>query len=367
MSLCCINCFDDEYLRDYIKENGIPDKCHFCGKKSKYCIEAKDLQELFLPMINLYTPIEDFMPGEDLKRWDGEFLWEEIDADWNIFSDDGCNNKQQIVEAIFSGWDYKVGPPLFLTSYVEIEDKYWGCENKVSDKLHKKWREFCDDIMKNNRYFPKKLDLKLLCELLAFVTHSIKPRKLFYRARVSKDGKPIPSSQMGKPQRDETPDGRANPKGIPYLYLASDKDTAIAEIRPLVKDKVTVGRFRVQSNLKVVDLRDPWIRSPFELGEDLERAVDYLAFLRLLASELSKPVDPRSSGLEYIPLQFLCEFIKNNGYEGISFKSSIAEGDNLVVFDDKKARCTRTYHYSVENVLYKYEKLNKIKNKKQRK
>jgi RES domain-containing protein len=368
MCLCCINCFEDEYLRDYIKENGAPDRCHFCGKKSKYCIEAKDLEELFQPMIDLYTPIEDFMPGEDLKRWDGEHLWDKIDADWSIFSGDGCNNKEQIVDAIFSGWNYKEGPPMFLESFVESQGEYWGSINEYSDKFQKIWRKFCNDIIENNRYFPKELNVKSLREVLSSVTRkSINPREFFYRSRVSKDGKPIPSLEMGKPPRDKTPNGRANPKGIPYLYLASDIGTAIAEIRPLVKDKVTVAEFIVQSTLIVVDLRNPCIRSPFELGWGLEQAVYCLDSLRLLASELSKPVDPRSSGLEYIPTQFLCEFIKNNDYEGILFKSAIEEGDNLVVFDDKKVECARTYHYSVENVLYKYEKLNKIKNKKQRK
>src|SRR5258708_31702309 len=35
-----------------------------------------------------------------------------------------------------------------------------------------------------------------------------------------------------KPLRDRAREGRANPKGIPYLYLATDQDTAVAERRP---------------------------------------------------------------------------------------------------------------------------------------
>lgn len=358
MSLCCINCFSDSYLREHIKEEGTPGTCYFCKKKSRYCVEAGVLEYLFSPLVGLYTPIEDFMPTHDLKERDGEFLWDKIDEDWCVFSDVGCNNREEILRAIFSDWESEE-PSRFLESYVEREGEYWGDEREASDKLKKEWKILCEEIMKDNRFFPKKkkLDLRLLGDLLSFVTHqTTKPKNTYYRARISKDGNVIPSSRMGKPPPEKTPDGRVNPKGIPYLYLASDIDTAIAEIRPGVNDKVTVARFRVESNLNIIDLRNPWIRTPFELGENLQLAVTYFAFLRMLGTELSRPVDPRSSGVEYVPLQFLCEFIKNKGYEGVLYKSAIAGGYNLALFSSRKVKCTRTGLHNVEEIQYKHKK-----------
>lgn len=35
-----------------------------------------------------------------------------------------------------------------------------------------------------------------------------------------------------KPLSNSASEGRANPKGIPYLYVATDKETAMSEVRP---------------------------------------------------------------------------------------------------------------------------------------
>lgn len=48
------------------------------------------------------------------------------------------------------------------------------------------------------------------------------------------------SPERMKPLKDRAREGRANPKGIPYLYLATAKETALAEVRPWVGSKVSV-------------------------------------------------------------------------------------------------------------------------------
>ncbi len=38
--------------------------------------------------------------------------------------------------------------------------------------------------------------------------------------------------------------------------------------------------------------------------------------------------------IEYAPTQFLCEYIKKLGYDGIKFKSAVSEtGTNVLLFD----------------------------------
>ncbi|MFZ0569740.1 MAG: RES domain-containing protein [Rhodomicrobium sp.] len=43
-----------------------------------------------------------------------------------------------------------------------------------------------------------------------------------------------------KPIPNWLSEGRANPRGIPYLYLASTRDTALAEVRPWIGSHITV-------------------------------------------------------------------------------------------------------------------------------
>jgi hypothetical protein len=55
------------------------------------------------------------------------------------------------------------------------------------------------------------------------------------------------------PLKDKAPEGRANPKGISYLYLATSKETAMSEVRPWVGSRISVGQFKTNRDLKVID------------------------------------------------------------------------------------------------------------------
>ena len=57
-----------------------------------------------------------------------------------------------------------------------------------------------------------------------------------------------------RPVRNQAREGRANSAGIPVLYLASELDTAIAEVRPWIGSRISVARFRVLRDLKTIDM-----------------------------------------------------------------------------------------------------------------
>lgn len=54
---------------------------------------------------------------------------------------------------------------------------------------------------------------------------------------------PLPAERMVR-LRNSAHEGRVNPKGIPCLYLATDKETAMSEVRPLLSGKISVATFR---------------------------------------------------------------------------------------------------------------------------
>jgi hypothetical protein len=363
MNLCCINCFEDNILKDHIGEYGSKGECDFCGSENVHCIDPEDLADLFMPVINLYRIVEDFMPTYDLKHRDGEFIWEKLDQEWGIFAIEYAK-QEELLHAMFPCRDPKEGDPQFLHSWVERESEYWGTDRETTDELNDRWNDFCKEIISENRFFPRnKIDLELLSELLSSQNYSLLPDETLYRARIAEKGKRIPPHKMGKPPAEKSIHGRANPRGIPYLYLASDPDTAIKEIRPHLNDKVSVGKFKSLESLRLVDLRNPKIESPFLHGENLEFLVVHLDYLRILGSEISKPVDKNDPELEYLPLQYLCEFIKNTGYDGVAYKSSMGEGYNLAIFDDRKLKCTRTTLYDVHICARKAETAGKKKNR----
>jgi hypothetical protein len=60
-----------------------------------------------------------------------------------------------------------------------------------------------------------------------------------------RDGmKPIPNWQG---------EDRSNPRGIPALYLATTRDTALAEVRPWVGATISVAQLVIESELNVID------------------------------------------------------------------------------------------------------------------
>jgi len=165
---------------------------------------------------------------------------------------------------------------------------------------------------------------------------------------------------MGKPPKENATNGRANPHGIPYLYLASTIETAISENRGHKGETLTIAEFHVTSKLELADLRDPKSTiSPFELNEEDELELLYknIPFLTFLGNELSKPIIPNEANIEYLSSQYLCELFKLIGFHGIIYKSSVSKGHNYVIFDDSKLEAITTYQYKITDVVTKSRKL----------
>ena len=75
-----------------------------------------------------------------------------------------------------------------------------------------------------------------------------------------------------------------------------------------------------------------------------------ILFLERLGSELTRPVLPRSAAIDYLPSQYLCEFIKKSGYDGVLYSSSVSAGVNLALFDPSNAFATDVSLYTVDRV-----------------
>jgi hypothetical protein len=113
--------------------------------------------------------------------------------------------------------------------------------------------------MYHNRYFPEKtIDLDRLEALLSPLTvDADELPSVWYRARIRHGDVPYTADQMGAPHKRIASHGRANPAGIPYLYLGSAQDPAISEIRPHTGEIACVADFTTPTALKLVDLRTP--------------------------------------------------------------------------------------------------------------
>ena len=61
------------------------------------------------------------------------------------------------------------------------------------------------------------------------------------------------SPDQMKPLPNKAYEGRVNPKGIPCLYLANRKETAVSEVRPWIGSHVSVGQFKILRDVELID------------------------------------------------------------------------------------------------------------------
>jgi hypothetical protein len=217
------------------------------------------------------------------------------------------------------------------------------------------WEKLRDELMYRNRFFPGvDIDLERLELLLSPLTlEASDVPDVWYRARIKTSAAAFAVAEMGAPPNRFASHGRANPAGIPYLYLGSTAETAISEIRPHTGEVACVADFKTPADLELVDLRAPRkMVSPFLLedAEDIGRMMSDLPFLERLGDELTRPVVPQSAAIDYTPSQYLCEFIKKCGYDGVVYRSSVSDGINLALFDPARAQCGGVTQYQVSRV-----------------
>ncbi|MCF8024824.1 MAG: RES family NAD+ phosphorylase [Desulfobacteraceae bacterium] len=330
---CCAGCFSDNFLQNHIiAVSNKKGKCSFCKANNRTLIKPEDLYDRFEPLLGLYE--------RDSK---GFAINQLIQRDWNIFTFSKNATQAKLLRKI-SGND--------SLNRVKYKPKYLKDRENIEQ-----WGEFREELKHKNRFFPTnapdKGHLEPFGKHLGVILSPSPGAQKFYRARVNNADKPYPLSKMRKPPEKLATNGRANPNGIPYLYVASTIETAIAEIRGHKGEMVTVAEFQLKNNLELVDLRDPINTiSPFELNDEYEIELLYknMPYLTLLGNELSKPVIPREANLEYLPSQYLCELLKHIGYHGIIFKSSISDGNNYVIFNDRRLKATETYQYQITDV-----------------
>lgn len=140
-----------------------------------------------------------------------------------------------------------------------------------------------------------------------------------------------------KPQRERATEGRANPKGIPCLYLATCPETAIGETRPWIGSWVSVGLFNTCRELKLVNcITGHKIIDLLEhaCSRDLSAEEREKAVWICIDDAFAHPVTPNDNVADYAPTQIIAELFKAYKYDGIAYRSSANEtGHNIALFD----------------------------------
>ncbi|MFC2056007.1 RES family NAD+ phosphorylase [Chloroflexota bacterium] len=167
---------------------------------------------------------------------------------------------------------------------------------------------------------------------------------------------PVPlNKERMKPLRNFAKEGRANPKGIPYLYLSTDKDTAMAEIRPWLAARVSLGEFKTVRKLSLVDCKigtdQHWVFYFKQPSADKRESAVWMD----LGNSFSIPVDPSDGVDDYVPTQIIAEYFKNHRIDGIIYNSSLGNGNNIVLFNINDAELLNCRLFRTQSISFDFK------------
>lgn len=280
------------------------------------------------------------------------FLYDCPIRDWDEFANDlifknRFSSTHKIVEVVQSYADE-------MTIVIDKGQKLYRARKYRQDPL----KEFVFDMYKQlnnntnsifaNGHIEDYYNMKLAGMLMAIEKDAPLKQDIvaYYNKWNRKKFKGYKASESGMVPANRTSSGRINPEKIRCLYMAQDPQTCIFEVRPIIGQHVSVATFNVTASIKIYDLS----------GETSVQNPDDFNYDQLLLNEIQKRFSEPNGGdtIQYVPTQYLSETIKQMGFDGLRFRSSLrVDGYNVVLFDDKKCKAVKSDLVRVDGIDYK--------------
>lgn len=329
----CPNCFADKELKAFISSSINIGLCKVCNSTNVPLLLIDELFDFFQELMNNFKTSAD---GEPLKS--------KIQSNWSFFSTQNIGSK--ILNEVL---------PRITTGIQNSEDLVNYTENIIENYSY--WEKFKDLLKWSNRFIS---DIEYLKELgwdgFFNTQYELYPSDELFRARVhhKSDMSAYEAKDMMSPPSDLAGGGRANPLGIPYLYLSDNPETVLYEVRASYLDELSIGLFQLKEELKSVKIVDFTEETPL-FQEDVSRTIKSKLLRDKISRDLSKPMRRYDSEIEYIPTQFICEFIRiYTGASGIRFSSSLhPSGKNIVMFDQGLMECKQVFLSKINSLNLK--------------
>ncbi|WP_339181832.1 RES family NAD+ phosphorylase [Paenibacillus sp. FSL R5-0701] len=348
-----------EEIKSIIKSLKNIGNCHFCNSVEVHVYnipQDSGLDERFNDIISIFKLASE-LTTYDYSQYKLISIKDDFEKNWSIFNNLSSTKIHEFLHVLLEA-NYPDKLP-FLSNQVGILE--WKNEQYLNDYAvlkGKSWNEFVQYIKHENRFHSKHINYNVLEEYLRRLTSTLDD-DVFFRARISNRSE-LTLDKMGAPPKEFATAGRANSEGISHLYLASDTSTAISEIRPSKGDTIYLGKFPIRKPLKVVDFRILKKLDVFVFQDPVIYAINLETFI-LMNKDISKPVRSGDSKLDYLPTQFIVDFIKSLnettgvGYDGIVFESTVSTtGYNLMLFDPEILSCNRVEKRIIESLSYSH-------------
>ena len=341
MQFVCKNCFSDKELIGFIISQGKIGNCDCCKSLEVETIELVELLDFFKELFDNFQ----------IKQGGDKSLISLIQGNWNLFSSLDCGNK--ILNEALNQTD----------SIINNSEEVVDFSDEILENINY-WSILKEQLKWEKRYFT---NIETLTEDLGWDSFFesktiINDDETYYRARLHQNSNEdiYPIDKMSSPPPQYASAGRANPIGIPYLYLSDNEETILYEVRASYLDEISVAVFtkneEYQNEIIISDFTEaPTLYHPTEINKKIKSTL----LKKLISRDLSKPMRRYDSELDYIPTQFICEFIKTfTNVQGIKFRSSLHNtGSNLVLFNQETMKCRNVKKVQISKINIKSKNL----------
>lgn len=339
--IICEHCLAENELKHEIQQRGSTvDRCPICHSEGGKAISATDpqIKRIFRALIRL-----------NFSEWDynthigGDHLETVVMGSHAIFNL-APNAELEAFEAAFlvmqdEGWYPETGEEITLGG------GYWdgGILEGLRDQRDMRVERVVRSALENNWFETEAAARELVERLRGDLTEIVPTGSEFFRARIGVKSRlvkkfdflddsrvfrylPFGGKDIDRPPLKLATEGRFNRTRVSLLYLASDVQTAVAELRPHPGHLVSTGMFRLKRDLRIANFAKHDIRN-FLSDQRLEDLRSILS----IADVLNVPVQPEHRAL-YAATQLFADVLRSAGFEGLAFKSSVGKGHNLTCF-----------------------------------
>lgn len=339
--LLCTECAKDIRLKKLIEMIGIKGDCTCCEKNGFIIeVESNEFTQMIKSLIRYHFSEWDYN-----EHWGGDGYIVLIEENFinkeNFKKQDVYDELIDIMDSFEVYEEYDKGVSIFAGYYE-------GEQNPLLQAIKTNLDYSITGIaekLKTENYF--KFEDRIIQMLLAYKNCAeikIFKEAEFFRARIGIEDKkrsvigggfegedvfvPYSGEKIGAPPPGIAGIGRLNRAGVTFLYAATDKYTAISEIRPHPGDVISIGKFVVNQDLRIFDLTDGQFLNFYLSDKSLKEFGKLNTF-----AELMQQVIPPAERHVYSITQLIADCIRKMEFDGILFPSSVGSGENLVVFE----------------------------------
>ncbi len=357
------NCIKDNKLKTFFDESILNKKtCSFCNKKNQKCLDIYEQSSFY----NLISAIIRYHYSEDTynKHWGGDSIFQIFTKENHILNTLNMHQNKYFeyaIEALTMRIEDNYGVSIFWGNY---EDGTRGCYfDSIKDSRSPQISKLESILLKENYFLHEEEIQSILTSYNDSIVSTLDENSTFYRARIGYEKKvlvdeglfrgkkyryiPFKGKKISSPDSYLVNGGRLNRAGVSFLYLATNKETAINEVRPDPGHIVSMGKFKSLKPLTIIDFDKIFVN----LSQDKESLKSF-TFLNHIDQLFSHPITQDERHL-YIITQFFADIFRKIGFDAIKFTSSVGSGQNLLVFNPSNF----TYMKSKENRTYKIDNI----------